>query len=286
MSRKVDVNVVRRMMGPNLRGHREGAGLTQRKVAEELDWSLSKVIRIETGAHGVSVTDLNAMLDLYGVTDDGVVAELRKMARDSRGQPWWNEYRELVSPQLARYLGYEDAAVSFRVFHPFLIPGLLHTETYAQELLGAHSEPDRIRRVSELRTLRQERTLSQPGVVHDFIVNEEALYRWVGGPRRMRQQLQRLLDMGSRPGISLSVVPFSAGAHPGLLGPFIILRLKDSGDEVVFKENAGGDQLIRDDPEQIAQYAAYFEELRERALPRDQADALLKEQIKRLGQAP
>lgn len=283
MSGADDPNVQRRKLGTVLRRSREDADLTQRRVAEELDWSLSKVIRIETGAHGVSVTDLNAMLGLYGVTDDDVVAELRLAARGSRGQPWWHSYRELVSPQFARYLGYEDAAVSFRVFHPYLVPGLLHIESYAEELLSVHSEPDRVGRISELRNLRQERILARPGVTQTFVVNEEALYRWIGGPQRMSRQLQHLLDLSGTPGVSIRILPFSAGAHPGLLGPFIILRL-DNGDEVVFKESNSGDQFIRDDSEQIAQYDAYFEELREQALPEDQGDALLKEQIKHFDQ--
>src|SRR5262245_2951824 len=47
---------------------RVGAGLTQKAVADSLDWSTSKVIRIENGSNAVSVSDLRALAGLYGLT--------------------------------------------------------------------------------------------------------------------------------------------------------------------------------------------------------------------------
>jgi transcriptional regulator with XRE-family HTH domain len=285
MTAAEDPNVQRRKLGVALRRSREAAQLTQREVAEALDWSLSKVIRIETGAHGTSMTDLRAMLDLFEVTDPDVVATLMAVARGSRGQPWWHEYRDIVSPQFARYMGYEGATTSFRIFHPLLVPGLLHTEGYATGLLGAHPETERAQRIVKLRMERQRRLLAQGGNKFTFILDEEALYRWIGGARVMRHQLERLLDVSSHPNASVRIVPFSAGAHPGLRGPFVILRLRETDDDVLFLESANGDQLIRDEPEVIARYSTYFERLGELALPAEQGKDLLKEQISHLYEA-
>lgn len=281
-----DPSVRRRKLGNAVRTLREARGLTQRQVAEELDWSLSKIIRVEAGAHGISVTDLDALLKLYEATDSDRVEELREAARQSRDQPWWHGYRDLVSPQFARYLSYEDDAKSFRISHSHLIPGLLHTSAYAEALLQVHSSDDRVRRIGELRARRQEHTLGQPGITHDFIVAEAALHQEIGGPRVLREQLQHLLKVGRKPDITIRVVPFSAGAHPGLRGPFNLIALQETDEEILYREGITGDRITRgdDDPEKIAMYSTYFEELCGQALPGGRGEDLLREQIERLGQ--
>jgi transcriptional regulator with XRE-family HTH domain len=280
-----DFSVQRRKLSIVLRNAREAAHLTQREAARHLDWSLSKMIRIEAGAQGVSVSDLKAMLDLYHVTDRELIASLMVAARGSRGQSWWNEYRDIVSPLFAQYLGHEGAASSFQIFHPLLVPGLLHTSAYAAALLGAHPEPERAQRIVKLRGERQDRLFAQTELNFHFVLDEESLHRWVGGPGVMRHQVQHLLDISARPNVSVQIVPFSAGAHPGLRGPFILLRLGETGEDLLFLESISGDQLIRDDPDQIAKYMSHFATLGELALPDEQGEALLKELAARYQQA-
>jgi len=280
-----DPNVRRRKLGAELRRRREEADLRQRAAADQLDWSLSKLIRIETGAHSVSVSDLKAMLDAYKVTDAQQVGALVAAARGSRGQAWWNNYRDIVSPQFARYLGHEGAANGFRIFHPFLVPGLLHTREYATALLGVFPGVGKAQRLVNMRMERQQRVLSQAGLNFTFIMGEEALYRWVGGPRVMRHQLEHLLNIGDNEHAAVKIIPFTVGAYPGLLGPFIMLALQENDENIVFLESAGGDQLIRDDPDKISEYAEYFEMLIEMSLPSDEATNLLRENIDKLSHA-
>jgi transcriptional regulator with XRE-family HTH domain len=277
-----DPSVLRRKLATALRKARENAHFSQREAAEALDWSLSKLIRIEKGAQGLSVTDLKALFDLYQVADEQLITDLSAAARGSRGQSWWNGYRDIVSPHFAQYLGHESIASSLQHFHPLVVPGLLQTEAYAAAVLGAHPEPERTRRVVELRMERQERLFARRDLTCTFIVNEEVLHRWIGGPRVMRQQLQRLRDVAGQPNMSLQVVPFCAGAHPGMRGSFILLSLGETAEDLLFLESVSGDYLTRDDPEQIAKYAAHFETLRELALPDEQKNSLLSELIDRI----
>lgn len=135
-----DPNVRRRRLGIELRRLREAAGLNQREAAASVEFSLSKVIRIETGAQGISVSDLKALLSAYGVTDPAEVTALLDAARASRGKPWWDDCAVAVAPQYARLLGLEGLASEFRVSHPLLIPGLLHTRAYAAALFAAFPE--------------------------------------------------------------------------------------------------------------------------------------------------
>jgi transcriptional regulator with XRE-family HTH domain len=55
----------RRQLRQDLRRLRESAQLPQAEVAHSLDWSHSKLIRIENGSVGVSVTDVKALATLY-----------------------------------------------------------------------------------------------------------------------------------------------------------------------------------------------------------------------------
>jgi transcriptional regulator with XRE-family HTH domain len=281
-----DPSINRRKLRSALRTARRSAKLTQREAAEALKWSLSKIIRIEAGTQGISVTDLRALLQLYNVTDDDAVKSLTDAALGSRGQSWWTPFREVISPQLAQYLGHEGSAISIKTFHPFLVPGLLHTEEYATGLLRVHLGPELTRRVVDLRMERQERIFEQdmpPELI--FLIGEEALHRWIGGPAVMGRQLRRLLEVTDQPAVSLQIVPFSAGAHPGLLGPFILLGFEDPGEDLLFLEGATGDLATRDDHELITRYAEHFEVIRDLALPYDEARTVIGRQAARLEQA-
>jgi transcriptional regulator with XRE-family HTH domain len=277
-----DSNAQRRRLGIELRRRREGLSLTQGEAAARLEWSLSKLIRIEEGEHGTSLSDLKAILDLYGITDARQVESLRTAARLGRGRPWWNSYRDIVPPPFARYLGFEGLATRFRVFHPYVVPALLHTEDYVTALLNALSVEDALRLRVELRMERQRRVFAQPGVHFTFIMGQEALYRWIGGPSVQRRQLEHLIEVGQRENVTVKIVPFSAGAHPGLPGAFNLLSLGDDDEEVAYIESAEGDHLIRGDQEKIFRYGKFFESLTDLSVS---AEALLRGQVDALSSA-
>ena len=280
MASAEDPAIPRRRLKGELRAARTDSGMTREVVAAELDWSLSKIVRIETGDQGVSVTDLRALLQLYGVTDENIIQELTEMARASRGQTWWGSYRDVVSKPYGQLLGFEGSASEIRTFHPLNVPGLLHTDDYAFESLRAQVPEQRARRIVDLRMERQERFFEQskpPQAM--FILCEEALYRWIGGAAVMRRQLQSLLDISGRTNVSIRLVPFRAGAHPGMIGPFILLSLKDSSDDLLFLEGAGGDLASRDDQDMIELFTGKFETLRTMALSEAETKAVIERRM-------
>src|SRR5258705_3826873 len=76
------VATTRRRLRIELRRLREAADLQQAEVAKRLDWSASKLIRIENGSVGLSVTDPRALIAPSDVPD-GDVDPIVKMAPDS-----------------------------------------------------------------------------------------------------------------------------------------------------------------------------------------------------------
>ena len=76
--------VSKRQLCAALRRLREERQLTQDQVAQALEWSLSKVQRIESGTNTIAVTDLHALLRLYEVDDAEQVTRLVDWTRRAR----------------------------------------------------------------------------------------------------------------------------------------------------------------------------------------------------------
>jgi transcriptional regulator with XRE-family HTH domain len=93
--------VLQRRLRAELRKARQDAMLTQEQVAERMDWSLSKMIRIEAGSTGISTNDLKALFDLYRLDDPYLTGELLTLARTARERPWWSVYREFAPLRFA-----------------------------------------------------------------------------------------------------------------------------------------------------------------------------------------
>ena len=253
-----DSAAMRRRLRVELKRMRGTAGLTQRDVAQALDWSPSKVIRIESGKVGISVTDLRALVGLYGERVDSYQDELESLARGSKRQPF-ADYRDILPADTIRFFGYESSASLIRQVHPLLIPGLLQTEDYTRALLQAFgTEQSVIDRVVESRRERQEvLDREQPPKIFT-IVDEAVLRRRVGGTDVMTRQLEHLLRLADRSWVSIQVVPFLAGAYETIQGPFVHLEFPDANDpDVVFLDTRQGGTFI-DDAEVTGSYQEVF----------------------------
>ncbi|BCL20920.1 helix-turn-helix domain-containing protein [Streptomyces tuirus] len=278
MPRSVDPSLNRRKLRLALKAARDKRGLTQRQAAEALEWSLSKLIRIEAGSVSLSVTDLRAMLHEYGVEDADLVAELEEAARGSKGQSWWSGYNDIISQPFAQYLGYESAANAIRGYHPSVLPGHVQIADYVAALFDAGQPDARAQRYIDLRMDRQERVLQDGGPEVEMIIDEAAVRRQVGGPATMRRQLAYLKELISENRATLRVLPFTAGAHDSLDSTFFLLGFQ-ADEDVLYMAGPGGTLTNRDDRELVARYQECFEDLRNKALTEDETVALLDDLI-------
>ena len=266
--------VQRRRLRAELKKARQTSGLTQDQVAGEMDWSMSKIIRIESGSSGISANDLKALLQLYGVKDPGQVDSLVALARAARERSWWSAYRDVAPQSLLQLIEYESEAHAVRQFETLFIPGILQTEDYARAVLQNHYDEgpgsDQLRALVELRTRREDLFDAENGPSFHFILDEAVVRRLVVGPSVMRRQLRRLIEVANKPNITIEIIPFSAGLHAGMKGPFEIIEFTDPSDsDIVFMESPRGD-IISDDPEEILKYREAFEGLVKASLgPRD-----------------
>ena len=258
--------VARQRVRRALRKARLAEGLVQGEVARRLNWSLSKVQRIESGDVGVSVTDLRALLGIYGIQDGAVLEQLTRDAAISRRQRWSvpAEYREHLTPGLRQLIQFEDQATAIRAYQPFIFPGVMQTPATAQYLLsrfgGILTEEDRKVRF-DVRMQRAKRIIDNGRApTYLLMLDEAALSREVGGRAITAEQLEASLELAQRPNIHIRIVKLSEGATVGMLGPFTVLDLSrdDSEDAVLYREAYGTD-AVDHDPGVVAYYRAQFE---------------------------
>jgi transcriptional regulator with XRE-family HTH domain len=260
----LDSHVHRRRLQLALRQARLGAGKTQQEVAAALEWSLSKVVRIESGAVRVSSTDLRALLHLYGMAATRVDALVEEV-KAARQPSWWRNYEDLLGRDFVFYLGLESSATQIRQFQAGLVPGLLQTEHYARAILTAVWPGEDVEELVEARLRRQQVLERADAPLLTFVIDEAALHRRIGGPAVMAEQVERLESLAAMPDVSILVLPFDAGAHAGLAGSFVLLNIGD--DRAVYLEDAEGGLLRRDDPPVADDYERRFQRLAELAEP-------------------
>ncbi|GAA2523613.1 helix-turn-helix transcriptional regulator [Streptomyces longisporus] len=227
-----------------MRRARQAAVLTQREVAVRMEWSPSKLLRIESGEVGISVNDLRALLAVYGVADRQLVDTLLELARGSRRMPY-AEYRDVFSKEFIQFLALEASASVCRYFNNLQVPRLLQTEEYARAIaessVGGRLDETH-ERMLEAQMSRQDLLQADEGPQVDCVLDEAVLHRQVGGRRVMRAQLLRIAELCDHPRVRIGVIPFSLGVYPGLQGSFTLFEfVADGMPDSLYLENPGGE---------------------------------------------
>ncbi|MYR40902.1 helix-turn-helix domain-containing protein [Streptomyces sp. SID5910] len=268
----VNPTVRRRRLGQELRRLREVKGMTAEEVAERLLVSQSKISRLENGRRSISQRDVRDLCGVYEVEDQRIVDSLMQMAKDSRQQGWWHAFGDIP---YSVYIGLETDAESLRTYEPQIITGLLQTRSYAEALIqGALPETSvaDIEKRVQVRIRRQERISAETNPLRLWVVLDEAsLRRVVGGKQVMREQLEHVVEMSQSPHITVQVLPFDVGAHPGINGQYSILEFADAADSsVVYIEGVTSD-LYLEKAQDVQKYTVMYEHLRAQALNVEQS---------------
>ena len=251
------------VLGSQLHRLRESRGITAEQAAEAIRGSHSKISRMEHGRVGFKERDVGDLLTLYGVTDSEERAALLNLAREANTPGWWHAYSDILPSWLEPYVGLEAAASVIRTYQIQLVPGLLQTEGYARALIrqGSAASEEEIARRGELRASRQE-ILRRPDAPQLWVVVDEgAVRRPVGSREIVREQLKHLIEVADHPAVTLQILPFSAGAHSAMGGPFTILRFAepDLADVVYIEQLTSA--LYLDKPVEVDSYLEVMEQL-------------------------
>ncbi|MEU6482634.1 helix-turn-helix transcriptional regulator [Streptomyces sp. NPDC046887] len=281
MASNVNPTVRRRRLGQELRRLREQKGMTAEEVAERLLVSQSKISRLENGRRSISQRDVRDLCGVYEVEDHRVVDSLMQMAKDSRQQGWWHAFGDIP---YSVYIGLETDAASLRVYEPQAVPGLLQTRPYAEALISGSAPEwtatDIDKRVN-VRLHRQDRIKEGASPLRLWaVIDESALRRVVGDKQLMIAQLEYLVEQSYLPHVTVQVLPFDMGAHPGIGGHYAILEFPDAADaSVVYIEGVTSD-LYLEKANDVQHYSVMYEHLRAQALNAEQTRQFIGNVIK------
>ncbi|MFG2783769.1 helix-turn-helix domain-containing protein [Streptomyces prunicolor] len=274
--------VRRRKLGAELRTLRAEAGLTSGEAARLVGWHQSKVSRIETGASGVKPPDVRLLLDAYQVGDPQLRDMLLVLAGSDDGggrHHWWHAYRGVLPPAYRDFISLESQASTIRTLETSVVPGLLQTPEYARAVTRAavggldNDGPERLDALVQVRLARQDILRADPPLDLSVVLDEAVLRREVGGPGVMARQLDRLLEAAHLPQVRLQVLPFAAGAHIGITGPFVIFSFPSTSDLDVVVLDHLTSSLYLERKEDLEAYSEAFNTLQFHALsPEDSLD--------------
>ena len=186
------------------------AGLDGKQLAQACGWHPSKVSRISTAKTSPSADDIRAWCRACSKEEqtDNLIASLRAV------EGMWIEWRRMERSGLRRaqeaVLPLFERTRWFRSYASWLVPGLIQTYGYTEDVLRAvqrrRVEVDDVADAVAVRMERQ-RVLFQGHRRFAFLVEESVLRNGLGNGDRQQEQLEHLLTVGSLPNVSLGVVP-------------------------------------------------------------------------------
>ncbi|MFI1705944.1 helix-turn-helix domain-containing protein [Streptomyces griseoruber] len=265
----------RRRLAIELRRLREERGLTCSQVGKELDWSSSKVSRMETGQGRVQASDVDALCRLYGIPEQ-LRDLLKSLAKDSKTKGWWHAHSDAIPAWFSVYVGLEQAVSTLRNYQAEFIPGLLQTDEYAAEQCRAwvdHTSED-VQRMVDVRMRRQELLTGEGAPDLWAVMHQSALQHVVGSRQVMARQLERILEISKLQNVTVQVLPLDAGAYP-TTGSYTILGFPEQEDpDLVYREGLT-DSVYLEEPKDVTLYVKAFDHLRALALSPQRSTTLI-----------
>ena len=252
--------VRRRELANRLRALRQEAKLTLEDAGKALEFSAATMSRIENAVRAPRVRDVRDLARLYGA-DERTTGELLRLVEAAREAGWWESYSE-IGEEYATLIGLESSATSLEEHRGSTVPGLLQTPDYARAYMDVAINPQRAKPFSqgeiaqrlEVLQRRQEVLHGRTRPAYTAFLDEACLRRFVGGRRTMAEQLARLATLADQPNMSIRLLPFTLGAHPGQPGGFCYISLPQSDvSDVVYVDGLGG-QLFLETPENLARH--------------------------------
>ncbi len=227
MSTSGSPEVSRRRLAAELRRLREESGQKAEAVGNALGWSKAKVSRYELAHGGLKPSEVERLLDVYGVRGDRR-EQLLTLAEEATQRGWWEAYSDTLTEGHLAFIGLEAGATSVLQWQTNVIPGLLQTGQYAREIFSGYQEvralpPAVIERRVQTRMIRQRLLAGDPPLVLEAIVDESVLRRQWGDSAVMHEQLHHLAAIAEQANVTLRVLPL-AGPKGLAVDSFQILQ--------------------------------------------------------------
>jgi transcriptional regulator with XRE-family HTH domain len=223
----------RSMFAEELIAMRKQRGWTQEETAAKMLVSTSTIANIEAGHRAPTPAQAKKADEVFGTPET-----FQRHERRMRGIPFSVGFRP--------FQPHEAAARLIKTFQHSLMPGLFQTRAYAEAITETYPET-----TAEVAKERVDGRMDRQAIlfredpppprVH-AILDEQVLYRNVGGPAAMAEQLDHLIELAMMPRISIQVIPADR-PHAGLLGAFVVAET-DQPPAIVYLDSALDGQVM------------------------------------------
>ncbi|MEU8567386.1 DUF5753 domain-containing protein [Streptomyces pathocidini] len=252
-------------------------------MAEKLECGQPKISQIENGKRGIRPLDLTILMEMYGVEDSTLQANLRKLAKEIHKVDWWSAQGPLLHDTLKDYLMLEADSQLVRAYEPTVLPGLLQTEAYMRQIFTAGRRPEHVETLVETRMKRKELLEDHLGFRLRAIIETPALHRLSGPPSVVREQLDHLLTAGKRTNVTIQVLPLDAALPTNQYAPFTLFSLRgEPSIDVAWLEHVTGGTLLEQWPD-VQAYTQAWDEFTAAALSPSESQRYIRELIKESG---
>lgn len=270
--------VLRVALGKRLQHLRENAGLSYEQAGRALDVTHATIRRMEKAEVGLRIPYVEKLLRTYGVAEQGEIDGFVSLAREANQPGWWHRYRDVLPEWFSAFVSLESESLLIRAYEPHYVPGLLQTSGYARAVLRAGMPQVAEEEIERQLALRMERqailTRKDPPLLW-AVMDETVLRRPIGGPEVMREQIDGLLEATAHPRVRIQVMPFSAGYHPAMYGPFHIFRFPiEELPDVVCAESLVG-AVYFDQRDDVSAFREALDRMCTQAAPVERSRALL-----------
>jgi transcriptional regulator with XRE-family HTH domain len=268
---------MRMVLGRRLQDLRERAGLSYEEAGAALEVTHSTIRRMEKAEVSLKILYVDRLLRTYGVTDPGEIESFLALVREANQPGWWHRYRDVLPDWFSAHVSLEVEAALIRAYEPHYVHGLLQTPDYARAVLRAglpHVSEAEINRLVDLRVERQS-LLTRPDAPRFWGVMDETVFRRANDPKVLRAQVDRLIEAAALPNVTLQVMPFAAGPHPAMYGPFCIFRFRfQELPDIVYSESLRGAVYI-DDRDDVSMYLEALDRMCAQSAPAPSTEAYL-----------
>lgn len=243
--------------GKQLRKERLARGWSLPELSARMGINAGHLSRIETGKRPPTEKIAAACDDVFP---------------ERRG--WFSEYyaelQTWAPPGFRDWPEHENKTATVREWSPMVITGMLQTERYARAMLAVHpGVTDEIvsARLAN-RMERQRRVLFRDDPpTASYVIDHAALYRCVGSPEIMAEQMQHLASIAAMPNVMLQVLP--AVACPATQGGFLLT------DDAAFAETVVGGYVYVAE-ETVTSLARLFDTLRAECYRASESAAIIR----------
>jgi transcriptional regulator with XRE-family HTH domain len=263
-----------RLLGDELRFHRERLGYTLADAARVIRASTSKVSRLERGESPAKPRDVHDLAVFYALSREQQ-SQLDQLLAQAGNADLYARFADVTPNFLKRLIRLEGTAEKICVFEPRVVPGLLQTEAYARaivRLMEVGLSDAGIERIVALRMQRQ--VMLDRGVpTVAVLISEDVLYRPYGTAGVMAEQVGFLLKATLTDRVNVRVVRKEAMAPPY---PIFHLTFAD-GDcqELAYVEHLDGANYVTQ-KRQLDKYRRLLDNVRANTYDREESTASLK----------